>query len=87
MNEHLLFFYGEGCSHCKKMEKLVQDLKKEGIELTHIEVWNNEDNAKMMESLDKKSCGGIPFFINTKTEETICGEVSYKKLKKWAIEK
>ncbi len=82
--EHLLFFYGKDCSHCKLMEGLVQDLKKDGIELKHMEVWDNKDNEKAMLELDKEPCGGVPFFVNTKSGKTICGEVSYEELKEWA---
>ena len=52
-----------------------------------MEVWDNEENAKLMESLDKEPCGGIPFFLNKKTGKTICGEVSYQELKDWAEDK
>lgn len=83
--EHLLFFYGQDCEHCKVMEQQVQKLKDEGIEITHLEVWNNEENEKLMESLDTEPCGGIPFFLNKKTGKTICGEVSYEELKAWAM--
>lgn len=82
--KHLLFFYGKDCEYCKLMEGLVKDLKKEGIELKHLEVWENKDNEKLMINLDKKCCGGVPFFINTQTGKTICGEESYEKLKNWA---
>jgi predicted class III extradiol MEMO1 family dioxygenase len=85
MNQHLLFFYGTDCSHCKKMEALVEKLETEdGIAINKLETWHNDDNVKIMESLDKEPCGGVPFFVNTQTGKTICGEVSYKKLKEWA---
>jgi hypothetical protein len=40
----------------------------------------------MME-YDKGYCGGVPFFFNTETEEYICGEAPYEKLKNWASKK
>lgn len=85
MKNHLLFFYGSDCEHCELMEPVCEKLKKEtGIELEKIEVDHNDENAKMMESLDKEPCGGVPFFVNTQTGQTLCGEVSYEELKSWA---
>ncbi|MCX6755804.1 MAG: conjugal transfer protein TraF [Candidatus Nomurabacteria bacterium] len=82
---HLLFFYGSDCSHCDEMEPVCEKLKTEtGIELEKIEVDHSDENAKMMESLDKEPCGGVPFFVNTISGKTLCGEVPYEDLKNWA---
>jgi hypothetical protein len=84
---NLIFFYGEGCPHCERMEKIVCRLEDEhGIEICRKEVWNDEENLKHMESLDNGSCGGVPFFINIKSGKSICGEVSLNELKLWACE-
>ncbi len=85
--DHLLFFYGKECSHCKLMEGLVQKLVEEGIVVKHLEVENDKANEEYLLSLDKESCGGVPFFVNTQTGKTICGEVPYPELKEWAIGK
>lgn len=85
--EHLLFFYGKDCEHCKLMEGLVQKLKEDGIKVKHMEVWENKDNEAYMIELDKEPCGGVPFFVNTKSGKTICGEVPYEELKEWAEDK
>ena len=78
-------FYGKECSHCKKMSPLVAQLEKEsGIKIEKFEVWHDEKNAQKMEGYDKGRCGGVPFFINTKTDDAICGEAPYEELKKWA---
>ena len=90
ITEHLLFFYGQECPHCKRMEKLVDKLKKEeDISVTKVEIWHNEENNKMMEKLDceDEPCGGVPFFLNQKSHKTLCGEVSYKDIKTWAEDK
>lgn len=87
MNENLLFFYGSECPHCMKMEKLLNKLtKEEGIKVSKLEIWHNEDNNKLCEKYDCESepCGGVPFFINQKTGKTLCGEVTYKEIKDWA---
>ncbi len=86
MNNHLLFFYGDDCPHCLKMDALVSKLAFDGINVERLEIWHNDANMKKMEELDceDEPCGGVPFFINTKTCKTVCGEVSYKELKEWA---
>jgi thiol-disulfide isomerase/thioredoxin len=83
---NLMNFYGLECPHCERMEPLMAQLEKEtGVAVDRIEVWHNEDNAKKLESLDKDgACGGVPFFINTETGKTICGEATYEELKTWA---
>lgn len=84
--KHLLYFYGEECPDCIRMHARIDRLKKETkIELTSYEVWHNKKNDELCQRYDKDGeCGGIPFFINTKTGNTLCGEVTYKELKEWA---
>jgi thiol-disulfide isomerase/thioredoxin len=78
-------FFGETCPHCVAMKPLVEQLEKElGVTVEKHEVWNNEENAKEAEALDKGVCGGVPFFINTETNARICGSCDYEELKKWA---
>ena len=84
---NLVEFYGDECPHCVKMRELTVRLEKEkGVKLERYEVWHNKENEKKMEELDieKEPCGGVPFFINTKTGKTICGEASFKELVEWA---
>ncbi len=82
---HLMEFYGEECPHCLDMHKLVVKLEKEeGIKVDALEVWHNEENEKLLESIDKDLCGGVPFFYNSKNKKFICGEASLKELKEWA---
>lgn len=85
MKNHLIFFYGDDCAHCRTMEGIADKLKVDtGIELERLEVDLDDNNLKYMESLDREPCGGVPFFVNTKTGKTLCGEVSYEELKNWA---
>jgi thiol-disulfide isomerase/thioredoxin len=82
----LLEFYGTECVHCNEMKPLVQQLEKEtGKELTRFEIWHNQTNLKKFQELDKGRCGGVPFFLNTKTGKFICGSAPYDALKKWAL--
>ncbi len=71
------------------MHKLLDELKaKENIEVEKLEVWHNDENMKKLESLDKEGeCGGVPYFVNTGSGETICGEATYEEIKKWALSK
>ncbi|MFA5934126.1 MAG: thioredoxin family protein [Candidatus Paceibacterota bacterium] len=85
MTSHLLEFYGEECPGCLEMHELVDRLKKEeGIEIKQLEIWHNKENEKLLDEYDTGQCGGVPFFINTKTGKWVCGEESYEDLKKWA---
>lgn len=82
----LIEFIGQECPHCQNMESLVTQLEQEEvIKIERIEVWHNEDNLKKMEGYDKDRCGGVPFFYNTDTQKSICGETSFEELKKWAL--
>ena len=78
-------FYGETCPHCEKMMPKVERLEdEEGLEVKQLEVWNDQENAEKHQEFDDGKCGGVPFFYNTETEEWICGEADFEKLKAWA---
>jgi len=85
-NEKLVEFYGDGCSHCEEMKPKVEKLEEEeNLEVEKLEVWNDEDNKEKYFDVDgDKECGGVPFFYNTETEESICGGTDYETLKAWA---
>lgn len=84
-------FWARECPHCKAMMPHVDKLEEEtGIKLEKLEIWHNEKNADLMRSYTEiisPACGGqlrTPAFLNTETNDVICGEVEYKKLKNWA---
>lgn len=88
----LIMFHGRECPHCARMMPLVDQLHQEtGIALEKLEVWHNEKNADLMRSLRPiiaPKCGGqlrTPTFINTETNDVVCGEIEYEKLKEWAM--
>ncbi len=84
----LIEFYGRECPHCLRMKPLIERLvKEEGIKVESYEVWHDEGNARKMEELDKGNCGGVPYYHDTTTGKSICGEVSYDELKAWALGK
>jgi len=81
----LLEFYGETCPHCIAVRPLIERLEKEeGVKVEKYEVWNNKENAKKMQEYAGGKCMGVSFFVNTETEDVICGEAEYERLKKWA---
>ncbi len=86
LEENLVEFYGDGCTHCKEMAPKVEKLEdEEDIVVQRLEVWENEDNQEIYYELDgDEKCGGVPFFINRETGESICGSADYETLKAWA---
>ncbi|MFA5945497.1 MAG: hypothetical protein WC802_01110 [Patescibacteria group bacterium] len=67
------------------MKPLVAEVEKElGVTVEKFEVWNDEENLKKMEDVDKSRCGGVPYFYNTETDEFLCGSASKAKLIAWA---
>ena len=83
---HLLEFYGTECHFCVEMAPMLDKLEKEEkVKIKKYEVWHDDANAKLLEKYDKGFCGGVPFFINTKTGKWICGYADYDELKEWAL--
>lgn len=87
----LIMFHGRECPHCVRMMPLVEKLEKDtGIKLEKLEIWHNEKNADLMRSYREiiaPKCGGqlrTPTFMNTETNDIMCGEVEYEELKDWA---
>jgi hypothetical protein len=76
------------------MIPLVDKLEKEeGIKFERLEIWHNEKNADLMRSYKPviaPKCDGqlrTPTFLNTETNDVLCGETEYEKLKEWAEKK
>ena len=57
---------------------------EEGIEIQKLEVWNNDENAKKFDELNKNRCPGVPFFLNEESDQWICGATDEETLRKWA---
>ncbi|MEI6400437.1 MAG: hypothetical protein WCO58_02875 [bacterium] len=79
-------YYGLECPHCQKMQALGRKAEAEtGIAFARFEVWHNKENMARIEEIDKEAkCGGVPFYRNTQTGKTLCGEVDYETMLKWA---
>lgn len=87
-------FVGTDCPHCNTMRPLVAKLGfEEGLIIQERDVWKNERDARLLENYQSEvmkndpECDGIPFFYNTRNATYLCGEVSYKSLKAWALDK
>jgi hypothetical protein len=78
------FFYGTECPHCHVMLPIVEKLNEEGMEIEVLETWHNEENAKKLETFDTGLCGGVPFFYNTETKKSLCGQTDEKEVRAWA---
>jgi thiol-disulfide isomerase/thioredoxin len=88
----LILFYARECPHCQRMLPLVDRLEKEtGVAPERLEIWHDEKNADLMRSyrtVIAPKCGGqlrTPTFLNTETNDLLCGEVGYEVLKAWAL--
>ena len=89
----LIWFSGRECPHCRRLRPTVEQMQAEtGVNITELEVWHNEENARVMRGYGeaiKNACGGdlgVPAFYNEKTGKAICGMVTLEKLKSWALE-
>lgn len=87
----LIMFHGKECPHCQQMMPLVDKLEEEtNIKLERLEIWHNEENADLMRSYRDiiiPKCRGqlrTPTFMNTETNDILCGEIEYEALKEWA---
>lgn len=87
----LMMFHALECPHCRRMMPLVERLEKEeGVVLEKYEVWHSEQNADLMRSYRDvlaPRCGGqlrTPTFFSPETNDVMCGEVEYDRLKDWA---
>jgi thiol-disulfide isomerase/thioredoxin len=92
MMAELLMFHGRECPHCHRMMPLVEKLEAEtAVRFDKREVWHDEANQDLMRSYQdilKPKCGGqlrVPAFLNPETQDAVCGELEYEKLKDWAL--
>ena len=68
------------------MEPLIDKLEKElDVTVERLEVWHDDENKATLEAYDKGVCGGVPYFYNTDTKGSICGEATLEELKSWAL--
>ena len=65
----IYLFWGDGCPHCAHEKEFLNELEKEDENLNvHLyEVWNDEDNAELMEqvktSFGIEATSSVPFTV------------------------
>ncbi|MBR3210619.1 MAG: hypothetical protein IKF71_01625 [Bacilli bacterium] len=65
----VFMFYGKGCSHCEEATTFFNELDssyQDKFELERIEVWYDEDNAKMMDGIAEmrnEEAAGVPYIL------------------------
>ena len=86
IDQNLLYFYGKECGFTKKVEPSVSELEsKLGKRLNRLETWHIQENqSRYSEVGGDKSCGGVPFFYNIETKESVCGARGIEILEAWA---
>ena len=65
---NLYFFWGDGCPHCAQEKLVLEQLKNKYSELNvyYYEVWNNQNNKKILDRVGKalkEKISGIPFTV------------------------
>ena len=83
---HLVFFYGESCPFTRRVLPAVACLERNlRRPIVRKETWSNSENHEAWkEAGGEKNCGGVPFFYNETTGESVCGAADCETLKKWA---
>ena len=80
------FFYGEGCSFTARSKPHVQCLEASlGRRVTRLETWHSKENSERYDAVKGgELCGGVPFFFNQLTGNSVCGARPCEVLKLWA---
>lgn len=66
---NIYFFWGDGCSHCKNAKNFFKSIEKDYGDmytLNYFEVWNNEENQKLLETFSsamEDEISGVPYII------------------------
>lgn len=77
-------YFGDTCPHCIEMRPMVEKLEHElGVSVEKREVWNNDENAKILEGIDNGLCGGVPFFYDDVRKTFICGATDEATMRAW----
>ncbi|HAU66114.1 TPA: hypothetical protein DCW61_02085 [Candidatus Uhrbacteria bacterium] len=63
---------------------IIDELIQEGKVIEKKETWHNEENAHQFEKADNEKCGGVPFFVNTDSGQSICGATTEERVRAWA---
>jgi len=81
----LLEFYGAECDHCKMVATFLDRLKaEEGIDVKRYEVWHSSQNQGIYFKYAAGKCKGVPFLVNARTGDFLCGPKTYEAVLGWA---
>lgn len=50
----VMYFWGDGCAHCKKLKPWLDEYEKENadkVEIGHYEIWKDKENAKLFKDV------------------------------------
>ena len=83
--QELFYIMNPNCGWCKKSDPVVDELIKNGFEITTLDVSNQEEaqQAKELQSKHEVRCG-TPLFIESETGNMVCGFREVDVLTKWA---
>lgn len=80
VEEELVFYYSDYCSHCAVMKPIVGELEEEGYRFKKV----NSGTDFVNECLNGVLSGYVPEFVCLRTDETLLGETSKTNLKRFA---
>ena len=81
----LLYIMNPNCGWCKKADPVVEELVKEGYNITTLDITNSEEMAKASQIKSKHNLQcGTPLFIDADTGNSVCGFRPNEQLVGWA---
>ena len=80
----LIFFWGEGCTHCEKVKEYIKEKNLDSkIKISYKEVYNDQNNQKQLVETVKKcpeidtSQGiGVPLAFDTQNNKCLYGDAT-----------
>ena len=86
VNHDLIYIMSNQCGWCKKANPVVEELQKDGAEITWLDVSNPDDQErinKIKQDHGQNAQCGTPLFIDDATGNAICGFREKDVLEKW----
>ena len=81
----LLYIMNPSCGWCKKSDPVVEELRKDGFDITTLDVSNPDDLLRANEAKMKHNAQcGTPLFLDAETGNVACGFKEKDMLMKWA---
>ena len=81
----LIYIMNPRCGWCKKSDPVVEELKKDGYDITTLDLQNPSDAERANEIKSKYNAKcGTPFFIDAESGNSVCGYRPKDILQQWA---